>query len=31
MTTLAMPKTPAAAGRFLTAVGNEIRKGLLFA
>ena len=31
MTTPAMPKTPAAAGRFLTAVGNEIRKGLLFA
>jgi ABC-2 type transport system permease protein len=31
MTTLAMPKTPAAAARFLTALGNEIRKGLLFA
>jgi len=31
MTTLAMPGTSPAAARFLTALGNEIRKGLLFA
>jgi ABC-2 type transport system permease protein len=31
MTTLAMPRTMPAATRFLTALGNEIRKGLLFA
>jgi ABC-2 type transport system permease protein len=31
MTTPAMPRTMPAATRFLTALGNEIRKGLLFA
>jgi ABC-2 type transport system permease protein len=31
MTTLAMPRTIPAATRLLTALGNEIRKGLLFA
>jgi ABC-2 type transport system permease protein len=31
MTTLAMPTTSTAAARFLAALGNEIRKGLLFA
>jgi hypothetical protein len=31
MITLAMPKAPPAVARFLAALGNEIRKGLLFA
>jgi ABC-2 type transport system permease protein len=31
MTALAMPRTSVAAARFLTALGNEVRKGLLFA